>query len=103
MGARIHKFISKGVPASLFEEPGVWTYPVKICHFYLVDESTLNANGEPYSLEGQVTMAEMAEPGRTQWTKYRTDADRVAHVSNQLRLKMLSPEERKKTPVSLTL
>ncbi|KAE8907297.1 hypothetical protein PF005_g3008 [Phytophthora fragariae] len=103
MGARIRKFISKGVPASLFEEPGVWTYPVMICHLYLVDESTLNANGGPYSLEEQVTMAEMAEPGRTQWTKYCTDADRVAHVSNELRLKMLSPEERKKNPVSLTL
>ncbi|KAE9300430.1 hypothetical protein PF008_g23005 [Phytophthora fragariae] len=97
MGARIRKFISKGVPASLFEEPGVWTYPVKIYHLYLVDESTLNANGEPYSLEKQVTMTEMAEPGRTQWTKYCTDADRVAHVSNELRLKMLSPEECKKT------
>ncbi|KAE8902696.1 hypothetical protein PF005_g14655 [Phytophthora fragariae] len=48
-------------------------------------------------------MAEMAEPGRTQWTKYCTDADQVAHVSNELRLKMLSPEERKKNPVSQTL
>ncbi|KAE9021091.1 hypothetical protein PR002_g12350 [Phytophthora rubi] len=48
-------------------------------------------------------MAEMAEPGRTQWTKYCTDADRVAHVSRELRLKELSPEERKKNPVSLTL
>ncbi|KAE8897470.1 hypothetical protein PF005_g13285 [Phytophthora fragariae] len=103
MGARIRKYISKGVPASLFEEPGVWKYPVKICHLYLTDESTLNAAGKPYSLEEQIDLAEKAEPGRTQWTKYCTDSERIAHVPKELRLKLLSPDERKENPVSLTL
>ncbi|KAE9335758.1 hypothetical protein PR003_g12851 [Phytophthora rubi] len=103
MGARIRKYISKRVPASLFEEPGVWKYPVKICHLYLTDESTLNAAGKPYSLEEQIDLAEKAEPGRTQWTKYCTDSERIAHVPKELRLKLLSPDERKENPVSLTL
>ncbi|KAE8980482.1 hypothetical protein PR001_g24263, partial [Phytophthora rubi] len=104
MEARIRKYISKEVPASLFEEPGVWKYPVKICHLYLADESTLSAAGKPFSLEEQVTLAEQAEPSRTQWTKYCTDAERIAHViRKELQLKLLPPDERKKNPVSLTL
>ncbi|KAE9165837.1 hypothetical protein PF002_g31265 [Phytophthora fragariae] len=74
-----------------------------ICHLYLTDESTLNAAGKPYSLEEQIDMAEKAEPGRTQWTKYCTDSERIAHVPKELRLKLLSPDERKENPVSLTL
>ncbi|KAE8973385.1 hypothetical protein PR002_g26215 [Phytophthora rubi] len=104
MEARIRKYISKGVPASLFEEPGVWKYPVKICHLYLADESTLNAAGKPFSLEEQITLAEQAEPRRTQWTKYCTDTKRIAHVvPKELQGKLLPPDERKKTPGSLTL
>ncbi|KAE9300943.1 hypothetical protein PR003_g22642 [Phytophthora rubi] len=104
MEARIRKYISKGVPASLFEEPGVWKYPVKICHLYLADESTLNAAGKPFSLEEQITLAEQAEPSRTQWTMYCTDTERIAHViPKELQAKLLPPDERKKNPVSLTL
>ncbi|KAE8910991.1 hypothetical protein PF005_g27181 [Phytophthora fragariae] len=104
MGARIRKYISKGVPASLFEEPGVWKYPVKICHLYLADESTLNAAGKSFSLEEQITLAEQAEPSQTQWTKYCTDVERIAHVvPKELQQKLLPPDERKKNPVSLTL
>ncbi|KAE9161789.1 hypothetical protein PF005_g31101 [Phytophthora fragariae] len=104
MEVRIRKYISKGVPASLFKEPGVWKYPVKICHLYLADESTLNAAGKPFSLEEQITLAEQAEPSRTQWTKYCTDTERISHVvPKELQQKLLPPDERKKNPVSLTL
>ncbi|KAE8963155.1 hypothetical protein PF011_g29143 [Phytophthora fragariae] len=104
MEARIRKYTSKGVPASLFEEPGVWKYSVKICHLYLADESTLNAAGKPFSLEEQITLAEQAEPSRTQWTKYCTDAEWIAHVvPKELQQKLLPPDERKKNPGSLTL
>ncbi|EGZ11017.1 hypothetical protein PHYSODRAFT_264726 [Phytophthora sojae] len=58
MEDRVKRFIKNGVPASVFEEPGIWVYPAKICYMYLTDPSTLNAQSDPYSLAEPIEMAE---------------------------------------------
>ncbi|EGZ29371.1 hypothetical protein PHYSODRAFT_322894 [Phytophthora sojae] len=103
MGDRVKRIIKKGVPASVFDEPGIWVYPAKICYIYLTDSSTLNAQGDPYSFAEQNEKAERVEPSRTQWPYYCTDCDRMAHVSHDLRLRELSPEERAANPISHTV
>ncbi|KAG2770982.1 hypothetical protein PC129_g12185 [Phytophthora cactorum] len=50
----------------MLDEPGVWSYPVKLCHLYLTDVSTVNEQSRLYSLAEQIRMAEEEEPARAQ-------------------------------------
>ncbi|EGZ15426.1 hypothetical protein PHYSODRAFT_333675 [Phytophthora sojae] len=89
--ARIKRLIKAGMPKTMVWEPGFWLYPCKICYLYLVDESTKKDDGTRYTLADQITMAELEDPGRTQWTTC-TDDERLAHVPAKIVDKMLLPE-----------
>ncbi|EGZ12924.1 hypothetical protein PHYSODRAFT_334767 [Phytophthora sojae] len=89
--ARIKRLIKAGMPKTMVWEPGFWLYPCKICYLYLVDESTKKDDGTRYTLADQIAMAELEDPGRTQWTTC-TDDERLAHVPAKIVDKMLLPE-----------
>ncbi|EGZ13527.1 hypothetical protein PHYSODRAFT_335281 [Phytophthora sojae] len=77
--ARIKRLIKAGMPKTM------------ICYLYLVDESTKKDDGTRYTLAGQIAMAELEDPDRTQWTTC-TDDERLAHVPAKIVNKMLLPE-----------
>ncbi|EGZ07015.1 hypothetical protein PHYSODRAFT_341175 [Phytophthora sojae] len=89
--ARIKRLIKAGMPKTMVWEPGFWLYPCKICCLYLVDESTKKVDGTRYTLADQIAMAELEDPGRTQWTTC-TDDERLAHVPAKIVDKMLLPK-----------
>ncbi|EGZ13453.1 hypothetical protein PHYSODRAFT_335230 [Phytophthora sojae] len=89
--ARIKRLIKAGMPKTMVWEPGFWLYPCKICYLYVVDESTKKDDGTRYTLADQIAMAELEDPGRTQWTTC-TDDERLAHVPAKIVDKMLLPE-----------
>jgi hypothetical protein len=89
----VQKFVTKGLPETIFQEPGVWTYPVHICYWFLKDPSTVKADGTPYTLEEQLAEIDQAEPGRNQWADC-TDEERVAHVADGLKAKLVPANER---------
>jgi hypothetical protein len=47
----VQTFVNKGQPETIFQGPGVWTYPDHICYWFLKDPSTAKADGKPYTLE----------------------------------------------------
>jgi hypothetical protein len=95
----VQKFVTKGLPETIFQEPGVWTYPVHICYWFLKDPSTVKAGGTPYTLEKQLAEIDQAESGRNQWTDC-TDEERIAHVAEELKAKLVPANERSTNWVS---
>jgi hypothetical protein len=95
----VQKFVNKGLPETIFQEPGVWTYPVHICYWFLKDPSTVKADGKPYTLEEQLAEIDQAEPGRNQWADC-TDEERVAHIPEELKAKLVPASERSTNRVS---
>ncbi|EGZ18085.1 hypothetical protein PHYSODRAFT_261327 [Phytophthora sojae] len=68
--ARIKRLIKAGMPKTM---------------------STKKDDGTRYTLADQIAMAELEDPGRTQWTT-GTDDERLAHVPAKIVNKMLLPE-----------
>ncbi|POM61063.1 hypothetical protein PHPALM_29983 [Phytophthora palmivora] len=97
----VNKWVDKGMRGSLLEEPGVWTYPSKCCHWILMDPSYKTITGTPYSLEEQVTLLDQREPSRVQWNTCQSDADRVKDLPQATRDKLLPVEHRKRHLVTL--
>ncbi|POM62956.1 hypothetical protein PHPALM_27821 [Phytophthora palmivora] len=79
----INRWVDKGMRESHLEEPGVWTYPSKRCHWILMDPSYKTITGPPYSLEEQ------------------SDSDRVKDLPQATRDKLLPVEHRKRHLVTL--
>ncbi|POM57711.1 LOW QUALITY PROTEIN: Hypothetical protein PHPALM_37744 [Phytophthora palmivora] len=97
----VNKWVDKGMRESLLEEPGVWTYPSKRCHWILMDPSYKTITGTPYSLEKQVKILDQREPSRVQWNTCQADADRVKDLPQATRDKLLPVEHRKRHLVTL--
>ncbi|POM80751.1 Hypothetical protein PHPALM_1372 [Phytophthora palmivora] len=96
-----NKWVDKGMRESLLEEPGVWTYPSKCCHWIVMDPSYKTITGTPYSLEEQAKLLDQREPSRVQWNTCQSDADRVMDLPQATRDKLLPVEHRKRHLVTL--
>ncbi|POM60783.1 hypothetical protein PHPALM_30320, partial [Phytophthora palmivora] len=97
----VNKWVGKGMRESLLEEPGVWTYPSKCCHWILMDPSYKPITGTPHSLEEQAKLLDQREPSRVQWNTCQSDADRVKDLPQATRDKLLPVEHRKRHLVTL--
>ncbi|POM78835.1 Hypothetical protein PHPALM_3590 [Phytophthora palmivora] len=97
----VNKWVDKGMRESLLEEPGVWTYPSKCCHWILMDPSWKTITGTPYSFEEQMKLLYQREPSRVQWNTCQSDADRVKDLPQATRDKLLPVEHRKRHLVTL--
>ncbi|KAE9281192.1 hypothetical protein PR003_g27750 [Phytophthora rubi] len=92
--------VRDGLPESVLEEPGIWTFPAKVCSWIWMDKSQLNDQGRPFSLVEQLRIVDKLEPARVQWNSCDSDDQRVAHLSSSLRKKLLPVSERRRYPVS---
>ncbi|POM61566.1 hypothetical protein PHPALM_29399 [Phytophthora palmivora] len=97
----VNKWVDKGMRESLLEEPGVWTYPSKCCHWILMNPSYKTITGTPYSLEEQVTLLDQRELSRVQWNTCQSDADRVKDLPQATRDRLLPVEHSKQHLVTL--
>ncbi|KAE9066560.1 hypothetical protein PF010_g27812 [Phytophthora fragariae] len=79
-----------GLPESVLEEPGVWTFPAKCCFWVWMDKSQLNDQGHPFALMEQLRIVDELEPARVQWNSCNSDDQRVAHLGSSLRKKAAS-------------
>ncbi|GMF50438.1 unnamed protein product [Phytophthora fragariaefolia] len=92
MGLRVSKLISKGLPPSIFQEPGIWTYPSMVCYWFVKDPSAIQ-DGEPRTLTEPLEELEQDEPGRNQWWSC-TEEQRLAHIPAILKAKLVPALER---------
>lgn len=92
--------MQSGLPESVLEEPGVWTFPAKCCFWVWMAKSHLNAQGRPFSLIEQLKIVDKSKPARVQWNSCDSDEQRVAHLSPPFRKKLLQVTERRRYPVS---
>ncbi|KAE9081781.1 hypothetical protein PF006_g27044 [Phytophthora fragariae] len=92
--------VQGGLPESVLEEPGIWTFPAKCCFWVWMDKSQLDDQGHPFSLTAQLRIVDKLEPARVQWNLCDSDDQRVAHLSSSLRKKLVPESERRRYPVS---
>ncbi|KAK1932604.1 hypothetical protein P3T76_012188 [Phytophthora citrophthora] len=91
--------VKSRLPDSIWFEPGVWNFSSKLCHWILMDLDHLNpSTGHPYILEEQLELLDSQEPGRAQWVNCATDEERVAHVPDELRAKLIPAGHRIQFP-----
>ncbi|KAE9024256.1 hypothetical protein PR001_g5987 [Phytophthora rubi] len=50
--------VRDGLPESVLEEPGIWTFPAKVCSWIWMDKSQLNDQGRPFSLADQLRIVD---------------------------------------------
>ncbi|GMF41717.1 unnamed protein product [Phytophthora fragariaefolia] len=85
------KQLKKVAPASLWNEPGLWKFPKRICYWVLMSRSHTNAN---YSLKEQVELLDDREPARLQWRACSSDEERIAHLPEDVRRKLIPSGQR---------
>ncbi|POM65019.1 Hypothetical protein PHPALM_19356, partial [Phytophthora palmivora] len=72
------------LPHTIWNEPGIWKYPSRICHWVLMDLNHCDPEtSKPYTLLEQLVILDAAEPARTQWSSCSTDAERIAHLPKE--------------------
>ncbi|GMF41105.1 unnamed protein product [Phytophthora fragariaefolia] len=93
MGLRLPKLISKGLPPSIFQEPGIWTYPCMVWYRFVKDPSAIQ-DREPRTLgTEQCEELEQDEPGRNQWWSC-TEGPCLVHIPADLKAKPIPALER---------
>ncbi|GMF15714.1 unnamed protein product [Phytophthora fragariaefolia] len=92
IGLRVPKLISKGLPPSIFQEPGIWTYSCMV-HYWFVKNPSAIQDGEPRTLAEQCEEMGQDEPGRNQWWSC-TEEHRLAHIPADLKAKPIPALER---------
>ncbi|KAE8990079.1 hypothetical protein PR001_g21595 [Phytophthora rubi] len=90
-----------GIPESVLEEPGVWTFPTKCCFWVWMEKSQLNDQGHPFALREQLKIVDELEPAGVQWNSCDSDDQRVVHLGSSLRKKLLPESERRRYPDSM--
>uniref|UniRef100_H3H7V7 Uncharacterized protein n=1 Tax=Phytophthora ramorum TaxID=164328 RepID=H3H7V7_PHYRM len=91
----LQKKLSTKLPSSIWNEPGVWKFPNKICHWILMDKQHFKpGTSECYSLQEQMELLDRREPARAQWSFCSTDAERIAHLPENVRRGLIPADER---------
>ncbi|KUF82732.1 hypothetical protein AM587_10001917 [Phytophthora nicotianae] len=96
----IDELVRDGFPESLLEEPGVWTYPSKVCFWVIMDPSHADDSGNRITLQSQLELVDRAEPARAQWNYCDSDEARTQHLSQALKDRLLDETERGQYNVS---
>ncbi|GMF51196.1 unnamed protein product [Phytophthora fragariaefolia] len=80
------KQLKKIAPASVWNEPGLWKFPKRICYWVLMSRShTKPGTDANYSLKEQVELLDAREPARLQWGVCSLDEERIAHLPEDVR------------------
>ncbi|POM60634.1 hypothetical protein PHPALM_30482 [Phytophthora palmivora] len=83
------------LPDTIRNEPGIWKYPSRICHWVLMDLNHCDPEtSKPYTLLEQLAILDAAEPARTQWSSCSTDAERIAHLPKEVRKSLIPVDKR---------
>uniref|UniRef100_H3H901 Uncharacterized protein n=1 Tax=Phytophthora ramorum TaxID=164328 RepID=H3H901_PHYRM len=91
----LQKKLSTKLPSTIWNEPGVWKFPNKICHWILMDKQHFKpGTSECYSLQEQMELLDRREPARAQWSFCTTDAERIAHLPENVRRGLIPADER---------
>uniref|UniRef100_H3H3W4 Uncharacterized protein n=1 Tax=Phytophthora ramorum TaxID=164328 RepID=H3H3W4_PHYRM len=91
----LQKKLSTKLPSTISNETGVWKFPNKICHWILMDEQHFKpGTSECYSLQEQMELLDRREPARAQWSFCSTDAERIAHLPENVRRGLIPADER---------
>ncbi|POM58050.1 Hypothetical protein PHPALM_37357 [Phytophthora palmivora] len=78
------------LPDTIWNEPGIWKYPSRICHWVLMDPSHCDPEtSKLYTLLEQLAILDVAEPARTLWSSCSTNAERIAHLPKQVRKSLI--------------
>ncbi|EGZ23670.1 hypothetical protein PHYSODRAFT_254961 [Phytophthora sojae] len=85
----------KGFPETLFQEPGVWPLPQRICNWIWEDPRVVDSSGEPKSLRQQLVELDEREPARTLWATVANEVERTKYVSADLRANRSIPLPRR--------
>ncbi|KAE8884556.1 hypothetical protein PF003_g31316 [Phytophthora fragariae] len=81
----VTRHLKRGVRASLFQEPGIWKFPAKVCYWILEDPSA----SQTHSLPGQRASLDAAEPARLQLAHCATDVERITHLPADIRCMLI--------------
>ncbi|KAE8896619.1 hypothetical protein PF003_g19494 [Phytophthora fragariae] len=81
MTTLIRRYLKNGVRARLFQEPGVWNFPAKVCYWILEDPSA----SLTHTLSEQLASLDLEEPARVQWAHCITEETRIAHLPADIR------------------
>ncbi|KAE8991619.1 hypothetical protein PR002_g20798 [Phytophthora rubi] len=90
MATLIRRYLKKGVRASLFQEPGVWKFPAKVCCWILEDPLA----SLTHSLLEQLANLDLEEPARVQWAHCITEETRIAHLPADIRSRLIPAGQR---------
>ncbi|ETI31086.1 hypothetical protein F443_21883 [Phytophthora nicotianae P1569] len=96
----IDELVRDGFPESLLEEPGVWTYPSKVCFWVIMDPAHVDDSGNRITLQSQLELVDRAEPARAQWNYCDSDEARTQHLSQAVKDWLLDETERGQYNVS---
>ncbi|GMF39315.1 unnamed protein product [Phytophthora fragariaefolia] len=89
------KQLKKVAPASVWNEPGLWKSPKRICYWVLMSRiHTKPGTNANYSLKEQVELLDAREPARLQWGTCSSDAERIAHIPEDVRRKLIPSGQR---------
>ncbi|EGZ07153.1 hypothetical protein PHYSODRAFT_341324 [Phytophthora sojae] len=75
----------KDFPETLFQEPGIWPLPQRICNWIWEDSRVVDSDGEPKPLRQQLVELDEREPARTLWATAANEVERTKYVSADLR------------------
>ncbi|GMF35731.1 unnamed protein product [Phytophthora fragariaefolia] len=89
------KQLKKIAPASVGNEPVLWKFPKRICYWVLMSRShTKPGTDANYSLKEQVELLDAREPARLQWGACSSDEERIAHLPEDVRRKLIPSGKR---------
>src|SRR5512145_937103 len=95
------KLLRKGMSESLFHEPGLWTFPAKVCSWILMHPKHIDPETDKgYTLQAQLKILDHAEPARVQWMDC-SDDQMVAHLPADIRGRLIPSSERDAIPCAL--
>ncbi|KAG6584771.1 RxLR effector protein [Phytophthora cinnamomi] len=77
--------VNAGLPQSMLEEPGVWTFPSKCCTWIWMADSHTKSDSAPYTLQEQLELVGQEDPARTQWNTCASDDVCIAHLPAHVR------------------
>ncbi|GMF48397.1 unnamed protein product [Phytophthora fragariaefolia] len=89
------KQLKKIAPASVWNAPGLWKFPKRICYWVLMNRShTKPGTDARYSLKELVDLLDAREPARLQWGACSSDEERIDHLPEDVRRKLISSGQR---------
>ncbi|GMF39993.1 unnamed protein product [Phytophthora fragariaefolia] len=85
----------EGRSGSVWNEPGLWKFPKRISYWVPTRRSHTKPGADPnYSLKEQVELLDAREPARLQWRACPSDEERITHLPEEVRRKLVPSGQR---------